>query len=168
MRLPGSPATTKAPWAFRSPARGFRLPPIRPATARAPAGRSTTRAPVACPASSPPRVFASTLPAATTRGACSNSPPDSAAGSVSCTLQDNGQTFTLTGTWFAVKGIDLAPPTATGTVTVPQGDILFVPTDTFQVTVAASDDRRVLWAGYRLGPPANVQDSAKVLKSSFT
>src|SRR2546425_2282704 len=49
------------------------------------------------------------------RGGLVATPPDSAAGSVSCSLTENNKTFTLTGTWFAVKGVDLAPPTAAGT-----------------------------------------------------
>src|SRR5881396_1801143 len=67
------------------------------------------------------------------RGSLFATPPDSAAGSVSCSLTENNKTFTLTGTWFAVKGVALAPPTAAGTVTPPQGDVLFVPSDTFLV-----------------------------------
>jgi hypothetical protein len=101
-------------------------------------------------------------------GSLFNTPPDSAAGSVSCTLTDHGQTFTLTGTWFAVKGVDLTPPTAAGTITAPQGDVLFVPADTFQVSVTASAARRLLWAGYRLGPPASLQDSVKVPQKDYT
>jgi len=102
------------------------------------------------------------------RGSLFATPPDSAAGSVSCSLTENNKTFTLTGTWFAVKGVDLAPPTAAGTVTPPQGDVLFVPSDTFLVTVTAGDDRRVLWAGYRLGPPASMEDSVEALQRDFT
>src|SRR5207247_11420008 len=102
------------------------------------------------------------------RGSLFATPHDSGAGSVSCSLTENNKTFTLTGTWFAVKGVDLAPPTAAGTVTPPQGDVLFVPSDTFLVTVTAGDDRRVLWAGYRLGPPASMEDSVEALQRDFT
>ncbi len=90
------------------------------------------------------------------------SPPDSLAGSVTCAAQSPA----VSGTWFAARGLDQGPPTVSGTQVPPTGDTLFVPKDTFRVTVAAEDDRKLLWVGYRLGPPASMQDSVRVVAVS--
>ncbi len=101
-------------------------------------------------------------------GTLYNTPPDSAAGSESCDVPTNGGTTAVLGSWLAVKGLDLAPPTASGSVTFPAGDTLFVPGDTFKLQVLASDDRRVRWAGYRLGPPVGGQDSVAGSAAGFS
>ncbi|HUL69545.1 MAG TPA: hypothetical protein VLT17_04815 [Gemmatimonadales bacterium] len=101
-------------------------------------------------------------------GTLYGSPIDSAAGTTSCPVTVNNQPYQITGPWFAVKGLDFAPPTASGTVTYPVGDNLYVTNDTFTVAITASDDRKVLYAGYRLGPPVNLQDSALAGQQNFT
>ena len=101
------------------------------------------------------------------QGALLDAPVDSMNGSVTCSVSSGNRRITLTGQWFAVKGVDLAPPTIAATLSFPVGDYLYVPTDTFTIALTASDDRRVLWAGYRLGPPANHQDSVRVVQKDF-
>jgi hypothetical protein len=88
------------------------------------------------------------------------SPPDSMAGTVRCS---SAQGPTLTGTWLAGRGLDESPPSVSGVQVPPTGDTLFVPGDTFRLTVGAEDDRKLLWVGYRLGAPASLQDSARVV-----
>jgi len=101
-------------------------------------------------------------------GTLYDTPPDSAAGVESCDVPTSGGTASVLGSWLAVKGLDLAAPTASGSVTFPAGDTLFVPGDTFKLQVVASDDRRVRWAGYRLGAPVGVQDSVAGSSASFS
>ena len=93
------------------------------------------------------------------------SPPDSMSGTVRCP-PGNQRAVTLTGTWFAALGLDELPPAVSGAQVPPAGDTLFVPKDTFRITVTAEDDRKLLWVGYRLGPPAAVQDSVRVVAKS--
>jgi hypothetical protein len=93
------------------------------------------------------------------RAALIGSPPDSLAGTVACL----DQSPSLTGTWFAARGLDLNPPAVSAAQVAPLGDTLFVPKDTFRLTVSAEDDRMLLWVGYRLGAPASVQDSTRVV-----
>jgi hypothetical protein len=90
------------------------------------------------------------------------SPPDSLTGTVTCAEQSPA----LTGTWFAARGLDQNPPTVSGLQVPPAGDTLFVPRDTFRLTVMAEDDRKLLWVGYRLGAPVSVQDSVRVVATS--
>jgi hypothetical protein len=96
------------------------------------------------------------------RGDLIGSPPDSLAGTVACLNRGPS----LTGTWFAARGLDLNPPTVSAVQVGPEGDTLFVPKDTFRLTVSAEDDRMLLYVGYRLGAPASVQDSARVVAKS--
>jgi hypothetical protein len=96
------------------------------------------------------------------RGNLFGSPADSAAGTMACDIRDESLVLQLNGTWFAVRGIDFDSPRVSGTVSYPQGDTLLLPGDLFSVTLTATDDRKVAWAGYRLGPPANKADSVRV------
>jgi hypothetical protein len=98
-------------------------------------------------------------------GTMFGSPFDSLAGTVTCraTIANSVQ---LEGTWSAVKG-EREPPTVTATLQPPEGDFLFVPQDQFRLALTAEDDRKLRWVGYRLGPPASVQESVAVSQKSF-
>jgi hypothetical protein len=48
----------------------------------------------------------------------------------------------------------------------PAVDTLFVPKDTFRLTVNAEHDRKLLWVGYRLGQPVSRQDSVHAVAQS--
>lgn len=89
-------------------------------------------------------------------------PPDSMSGDVSCALHLARENVNLQGTWFAVRGVDLQPPTVSGTFAPPAGDTVLVPSDQLSITINASDDRKVAWVGYRLGSPVTAQDSVRV------
>jgi hypothetical protein len=93
------------------------------------------------------------------------SPPDSVTGTVTCEATGPQGTI-LSGTWFAARGLDENPPSVFGVQVPPIGDTLFVPSDTFRLTVSAEDDRRLLWIGYRLGAPASLQDSVRVVATT--
>jgi hypothetical protein len=102
------------------------------------------------------------------RGGLFGNPVDSAAGTIDCQIRNGLQAVRLSGTWFAVKGLDFDSPRVAATVSYPQGDTILVPGDVLRVALTASDDRKVLWAGYRLGPPANVGDSVRVAAKEHT
>jgi hypothetical protein len=98
-----------------------------------------------------------------------NTPRDSARGTVDCNA-NLGAPFgriELTGTWWAIKGTEFLPPVVSGTINAPPGDTMFVTGETFRLTIAASDDRKLHWVGYRLGAPANVQDSTLTVDTTF-
>ena len=61
-----------------------------------------------------------------------------------------------------VSVTDLAPPLVGGSATGPETALTLVTGDTLRVTVNATDNHRLAWIGYRLGPPASVQDSVAV------
>src|SRR5258705_9665707 len=102
-------------------------------------------------------------------GALFNTPRDSANGTVSCrgNLGAPVGTVTLTGTWLEGKGAGLAPPTVSAGVIIAPGDTLAVTGETVRISIAASDDRRLGWVGYRVGAPANVRDSVPVTAASY-
>jgi hypothetical protein len=95
-------------------------------------------------------------------GRFSNTPADSAAGPVTCRIQSGNQSVTFAGNWFAVKGVELSPPSIADSIGLSVSDVLLVPLDTLRVVVTASDDRKLHWIGWRIGPPANIQDSILV------
>jgi hypothetical protein len=99
-------------------------------------------------------------------GTMFGSPLDSVAGTVVCHARIGTQVIRLDGTWSAVTGENY-PPTVTATLQPPAGDYLFVPGDQFRVALTAQDDRKLGWVGYRLGPPASVQDSVAVAQKSY-
>jgi len=109
-----------------------------------------------------------TAPGCSYSGTAHGTPPSSVSGSLSCTQTDQGVTLTLTGTWQATYAGDLFPPTASGTVQGQDGDSLAVPGDTVHFAVSGADARRVAWVGYRLGPPASVEDSIPATGKAFT
>ena len=97
------------------------------------------------------------------RGDLFNTPRDSSAGTVSCTV-DLGAPYgkkTFTGTWLAIKGTEALPPTVSGNITIPAGDTVLVTGETVRITYTASDDWKLHWVGYRIGAPANVRDSVE-------
>jgi len=55
--------------------------------------------------------------------------------------------------------LDVSPPTLSGTLTGSGGGSTFVPGDTIRVAVAATDQDKVVWVGYRMGAPASRSDS---------
>ncbi len=61
-----------------------------------------------------------------------------------------------------VSVTDLSPPLVGGSATGPEAALTLVAGDTLQLTVNATDNHRLAWIGYRLGPPASVQDSVAV------
>jgi hypothetical protein len=89
-----------------------------------------------------------------------HTPPDSAAGTVTCSASVDGQDFNLTGTWYMVAGADRVPPTVTDAEVI-QTDLL-VPGDAFGIAVAAQDDRALAWVGFQLGAPISLRDSVAV------
>jgi len=95
------------------------------------------------------------IPPCQYRGTASGTPPDAASGTVSCVAGS----ASFTGTWHAARGGDLAPPTVRATETAPAGDSSFVPGDTVQLDLDASDNQQLGWVGYRLGAPALGSDS---------
>jgi hypothetical protein len=117
------------------------------------------------------RVQASDASITFTFGGCSfqahlfAAPPDSMSGTINCPVTD-GRATAFTGTWFAGRGVDEVSPSVSGTQLPPAGDTLFVPKDTFRLTVTAEDDRMLLWVGYRLGAPVSLQDSTRVVARS--
>ena len=100
-----------------------------------------------------------------------NTPRDSAAGTSSCTVGSLGTKITLTGTWFAIKGVDAQPPQVSGQLVppaaAPPGDSMFVPGDTLRLTIHASDDHKLHWVGYRIGAPVNLHDSTFTTDTVF-
>jgi DNA-binding beta-propeller fold protein YncE len=104
-------------------------------------------------------------------GAVQGVPPDRSArasGSVTCAGSEQGVTLNLHGTWQASYAGDLFPPSAAGKVAGQDGDTIAVPGDTVRFVVSATDARRVAWIGYRVGPPANLQDSLPATGKAFT
>ncbi len=55
--------------------------------------------------------------------------------------------------------LDVSPPTLSGTLTGSGGGSTFAPGDTIRVAVAAIDQDKVVWVGYRMGAPASRSDS---------
>jgi len=94
------------------------------------------------------------------RGTAQGTPPTSAGGSLTCSDRK--------GTWQATYVGDLLPPAASGSVAGQDGDTLAVPGDSVHFTVVGTDTRHVSWVGYRLGPPASVQDSIPASGKAFT
>jgi len=104
------------------------------------------------------------------RGDLFNTPRDSSAGTVSCTV-DLGAPYgkkTFTGTWLAIRGTEILPPTVSGNITIPAGDTLVLTGDTVRITFTASDDWKLHWVGYRVGAPANVRDSAAFTGTTYS
>ena len=61
---------------------------------------------------------------------------------------------------------DLAPPLVGGSATGPETTPTLVAGDTLHVAVNATDNFRVAWLGYRLGPPASMRDSVAASTAS--
>jgi hypothetical protein len=100
------------------------------------------------------------------RGTLLGSPIDSLTGTLVCWTTIGNGIVRLDGTWTALKG-ELNPPTVSATLQPPEGDYIFVPQDQFRLALTAEDDRKLRWVGYRLGPPASVQDSVAVSQKTF-
>jgi hypothetical protein len=100
------------------------------------------------------------------RGTMFGSPLDSLAGTVQCRATVGNEILRLHGTWSGLKG-ERQAPTVTATLQPPEGDFLFVPQDQFRLALSAEDDRKLRWVGYRLGPPASVEDSVAVSQKTF-
>ena len=100
-----------------------------------------------------------------------NTPRDSAGGTVTCTITGPlpvGR-LSLTGTWFAIKGIEAQPPELTATIVWPPGDQqYFVTGETFRLAIRASDDRKLHSVVYNIGPPMNLYDSVFTTDTVFT
>lgn len=104
------------------------------------------------------------------RGDLFNTPRDSSTGTVSCRINVGPPygTVDFTGTWLAIKGTEILPPTVTGTITIPAGDTLLVTGETVRIIYSASDDWKLHWIGYRIGAPANVRDSVAFTGTSYS
>ena len=109
-----------------------------------------------------------TAPGCSYSGTAHGAPPATVSGTLQCSQTEQGVTFTFNGTWQATYAGDLFPPTASGTVQGQDGDTLAVPGDSVHFAVSGADTRRVAWVGYRLGPPASVQDSIPATGKAFT
>jgi hypothetical protein len=59
-------------------------------------------------------------------------------------------------------------PNVTAAIVLPAGDMVCVPTDTLELTVNAEDERQLSWVGYRIGAPANRQDSVAVDRDIYS
>jgi len=95
------------------------------------------------------------------RGALYNTPRDSAAGTVDCTLSGARLgTLQYSGSWYAIRGVEERPPTANGVI-IPAavGDAWFVTGETIRFTRSAIDDRKLHKVGYHIWPPMNLADS---------
>jgi hypothetical protein len=100
-----------------------------------------------------------------------NTPRDSAGGTVTCTITGplSIGRLTLTGTWWAIKGIEALPPELTATIAWPPGDPrYFVTGETFRLMIRASDDRKLHSVVYNIGPPMNLYDSVLTRDTVFT
>jgi hypothetical protein len=83
--------------------------------------------------------------------------PDSAAGTVTCTLSSQGTTLHLTGTWRVRRGGggggggDTSPPTVNGSLSPPGAVDTLVLGDTLVIAAQADDDHALAWLGWRVG-----------------
>jgi hypothetical protein len=96
--------------------------------------------------------------------------PDSAAGTVTCTLAVQGGTLHLTGTWRVRRGgggggggTDFTPPTVSGSF-LPAGGVDTVALgDTLVIQARADDDKALIWLGWKVGTyPDLARDSVPV------
>lgn len=103
------------------------------------------------------------------RGDLFNTPRDSAGGEVDCvvTIPLHGR-VTLSGTWWAIEGIESQPPQLHATIVTPPGDpLMFVTGETFRLTINASDDHKLHSVVYSIGPPMNLYDSISTTDTTF-
>jgi hypothetical protein len=61
-----------------------------------------------------------------------------------------------------VQVTDLVPPSVNAVATGPEPVLTMVATDTLHLAVNATDNYKLAWVGYRLGPPASVRDSVAI------
>jgi hypothetical protein len=90
--------------------------------------------------------------------------PDSATGTVTCTVTQSGVTAHLAGTWRLLQSPpDNQQPTVSGLVSgssAPTGySTYFLLRDTLRITIQAADDRGLIWVGYTMSGSASARDS---------
>ncbi|HSE68098.1 MAG TPA: hypothetical protein VLB12_14010, partial [Gemmatimonadales bacterium] len=101
------------------------------------------------------------------RGRVYGDPPDSAAGTITCRLQQQGVTLNLRGHWLvrqggvppAHGGVDSVPPEVSVTI---NGPTVIAAGDSLHVTEQGSDAFGVAWLGYQIDGPSGLRDSTKV------
>lgn len=82
--------------------------------------------------------------------------PDSASGTITCTIVAQGVTLHLAGTWQVRRGGGGGgggdtPPTVSGAFTPPNAIDTLVAGDTLVLQVQADDDHALAWMGWRVG-----------------
>jgi hypothetical protein len=71
-------------------------------------------------------------------------------------------------TTLPVQVTDLVPPAVNATATGPEPILTLVANDTLRVAVNATDNYKLAWLGYRLGPPASLRDSVAITGRNAT
>ena len=61
-----------------------------------------------------------------------------------------------------VQVTDLVPPSVNAVETGPEPVLTLVPNDTLRLAVNVTDNYKLRWVGYRLGPPASLRDSVAI------
>jgi hypothetical protein len=61
-----------------------------------------------------------------------------------------------------VQVTDVVPPSVNAVATGPEPVLTLVANDTLQLVVNATDNYKLGWVGYRLGPPASLRDSVAI------
>ena len=101
------------------------------------------------------------------RGRAYGNPPDSAAGTITCRIQQQGVTLNLGGHWRVRPagapptggGVDSVPPNLSGSII---GANVIAVGDSLHVLVDGSDAYGLSWLGYQVSGPGGRRDSAKV------
>lgn len=96
-------------------------------------------------------------------GTLYGSAPDSAAGTISCTLTEQGVTAHVKGRWRLLRDRpDLFPPSVSGNVTGRSTPNITLLDDTLHISVNGTDERELRFIGYRLTGAAAGADSLAV------
>src|SRR5256885_13218298 len=61
-----------------------------------------------------------------------------------------------------VQVTDLVPPSVNAVATGPEPVLTLVPNDTLRLALNVTDNYKLRWVGYRLGPPASLRDSVAI------
>jgi hypothetical protein len=101
------------------------------------------------------------------RGRAYGDPPDSAAGTLTCRIQQQGLALNLSGHWRvrpagappARGGVDSVPPNVSVNINGPR---VIAAGDSLHILVDGSDAFGLSWLGYQVSGPAGRRDSAKV------